>query len=145
MQGVDPATVVGRYIEECWNRGRLGLIDELVSEDFVDHFPFDDGLPVGRDGLIATIRLLRMGFSDFQVHIEDMIAEDDRVAVRYEMRGLHDGPLAGQSPTLRQVMIDGMVIYRVEDHQIVDQWCMFDAVSLLKQLGAADQLLTHRS
>ena len=144
MQGVDPAAVVGRYIEECWNRGRLGLIDELVSADFVDHFPFDDGLPDGRDGLIATIRLLRMGFSDLHVHIEDMIAEDDRVAVRYEMRGLHDGPLAGQSPTLRQVMIDGMVIYRVEDHQIVDQWCMFDAVSLLKQLGAANQVLSHR-
>jgi steroid delta-isomerase-like uncharacterized protein len=145
MQGVDPAAVVGRYIEECWNRGRLALIDELVSEDFVDHFPFDDGLPDGRDGLIASIRLLRMGFSNLQFHVEDMIAEDDRVAVRYEMRGLHDGPLAGQPPTLRQVMIDGMVIYRVEEHQIVDQWCMFDAVSLLKQLGAADRVLSLRS
>jgi predicted ester cyclase len=38
-----------------------------------------------------------------------------------------------------------MVIYRVEEHQIVDQWCMFDAVSLLKQLGAADRVLSLRS
>lgn len=145
MQGVDPAAVVGRYIEECWNRGRLGLIDELVSVDFVDHFPFDDGLPDGRDGVIATIRLLRMAFSNLQFHVEDMIAEDDRVVVRCEMRGLHDGPLAGRPPTLRQVMIDGMAIFRVEDHQIVDQWCMFDAVSLMKQLGASNLVLSHRS
>jgi steroid delta-isomerase-like uncharacterized protein len=145
MHGVDPATVVGRYIEECWNRDQLSLIEELVAEDFVDHFPFDDGLPDGRDGLIATIRLLRMAFSDVTLHIEDMIAEDDRVVVRYQMRGLHDGPLAGQSPSLRRVIINGMVIYRVEDHQIADQWCMFDAVGLLRQIGAANQELVARS
>jgi steroid delta-isomerase-like uncharacterized protein len=145
MQGVDPATVVGRYIEECWNRGRLSLIDELVSEDFVDHLPFDDGLPDGRAGVIATIRLLRMAFGTLHVQIEDMIAEDDRVAVRYLMRGTHDGPFLGQPPTLRQVMINGMVIYRVEDHQIVDQWSMVDAVDLLQQVGAKERLIALRS
>jgi steroid delta-isomerase-like uncharacterized protein len=141
MQGVDPAAVVGRYIEECWNRSQLRLIEELVAEDFVDHFPFDDGLPDGREGLIATIRLLRMAFSDLNFHIEDMVAEDDRVVVRYQMRGTHSGPFAGQPPTLRQVMINGMAMYRVEEHQIVDQWCFFDAVSLLQQIGAKERLL----
>ncbi len=145
MQGVDPATVVGRYIEECWNRGRLSLIDELVSEDFVDHLPFDDGLPDGRAGVIATIRLLRMAFGNLHFQIEDMIAEDDRVAVRYLMRGTHDGPFLGQPPTLRQIMINGMVIFRVEDHQIVDQWSMVDAVDLLQQVGATDRLIVLRS
>lgn len=145
MQGVDPATVVGRYIEECWNRGRLDLVDELVSDDFVDHLPFNDGLPAGRTGMIATIRLLRMAFSNLHFQIEDMIAEDDRVAVRYLMRGTHDGPFVGQPPTLRQVMINGMVIYRVEDHQIVDQWSMVDAVDLLRQVGATDRLIALRS
>ncbi len=145
MQGVDPATVVGRYIEECWNRGRLSLIDELVSDDFVDHLPFDDGLPDGRAGVIATIRLLRMAFGNLHFQIEDMIAEDDRVAVRYLMRGTHDGPFLGQPPTLRQIMINGMVIFRVEDHQIVDQWSMVDAVDLLQQVGATDRLIVLRS
>ena len=141
MQGVDPATVVGRYIDECWNRGRLDLIDELVSADFIDHFPFDDGLPDGREGLVATIRLLRMAFGDLHVQIEDMIAEDDRVVVRCQMRGTHDGPFIGQPATLRQVMINGMAIYRVEEHQIVDQWCMVDTVGLLRQLGATERLV----
>jgi steroid delta-isomerase-like uncharacterized protein len=145
MQGVDPATVVGRYIEECWNRDQLRLIEELVAEDFVDHFPFGDGLPDGRDGLIATIRLLRMAFNDLNLHIEDMVAEEDRVVVRFQLRGLHDGPLAGHPPTLRRVMINGMVMYRVEAHQIVDQWCMFDAVGLLRQIGAASQVLAAHS
>jgi steroid delta-isomerase-like uncharacterized protein len=145
MQGVDPTAVVGRYIEECWNHGRLGLLEELVSDDFVDHFPFDDNLPDGRDGLMATIRLIRAGISDLHCVIEDMIAEDDRVVVRYRIRGTHDGQLAGHAPTLRQVMINGMVIYRVEDHQIVDQWSLFDTVGLMKQLRVVERIAAVRS
>jgi steroid delta-isomerase-like uncharacterized protein len=134
MQGVDPAAVVGRYIDECWNRCRLDLVHELVSEDFVDHFPFDPDLPAGRDGLIATIRLLRSAFSGLRLSIEDMILEDDRVAVRFELRGTHSGTFAGRPPSGQPVQVQGTVIHRVHDHQIIDQWCLFDAIGLLRQI-----------
>jgi len=141
MQGVDPAAVVGRYIDECWNRGRLDLIPELVSAEFVDHLPFDPDLLDGRDGLIATLRLLRSALSGLRLSIEDMIAEDDRVVVRFTLKGRHTGPLAGRRASDRFVEIPGMAIFRIQDYQIIDQWCLFDAFELLRQLDAADLTL----
>jgi steroid delta-isomerase-like uncharacterized protein len=141
MIGVDPATVVGRYIEECWNRGRVDLVDELVAPDFVDHLPFDDDLPEGNQGLKAAIRLVRMAFSDLHLLVEDMIAEDDRVVVRFRLEGTHNGRLAGQLASLRRVMITGMAIYRVEHFQIADQWCMFDLIGLMQQISAREAFL----
>lgn len=139
MQGVDPAAVVGRYIDECWNRGRLDLIPELVADDFVDHLPFDADLPEGRDGLIATIRLLRFAFSGLRLMLEDMIVEDDRVVVRFTLSGRQTGPFAGYAPRDQEVAIPGMAIFRVQDERIADQWCQFDAFGLLRQLGVADR------
>jgi steroid delta-isomerase-like uncharacterized protein len=141
MIGVDPTTVVGRYIDECWNRGRIDLVDELVAPDFVDHLPIDDDLPDGNQGLKAAIRLARMAFSDLHVQVEDMIAEDDRVVVRFRLEGTHNGRLRGQFATLRHVMISGMAIYRVQQFQIADQWCMFDLIGLMQQLEIREPAL----
>jgi steroid delta-isomerase-like uncharacterized protein len=145
MQGVDPTTVVGRFIEECWNRGRIDLIDELVARDFVDHLPIDDDLPHGNQGMKATIRLIRMAFDDLHLQVEDMIAEDDRVVVRFKLTGTHNGRLTGRLAALDRVEIAGMAIYRVENFQITDQWCMFDLIGLMQQLGVReDALALHR-
>lgn len=145
MMGVDPATVVGRYIAECWNHGRIDLVDELVAPDFVDHLPFDDDLPEGNQGLKAAIRLVRMAFGDLHLLVEDMIAEDDRVVIRFRLEGTHNGRLAGRLASLKRVMITGMAIYRVENFQIADQWCMFDLIGLMQQIGADEALLALQS
>lgn len=137
--------MVGRYIDECWNRGRIDLVDELVARDFVDHLPFDDDLPEGNQGLKATIRLVRMAFSDLHLLVEDMIAEDDRVVVRFRLEGTHNGRLAGRLASLRRVMVAGVAIYRVENFQIADQWCMFDLIGLLQQIGAREEFLAFQS
>ncbi|CAN5593390.1 ester cyclase [soil metagenome] len=145
MREVDPTTVVGRYIDECWNHGRIDLIDELVARDFVDHLPFDDDLPNGTQGLKASIRLVRMAFSDLHLLVEDMIAEDDRVVVRFRLEGTHNGMLAGRLASLKRVMIAGMAIYRVENFQIADQWCMFDLIGLMQQIGAREEFLAFQN
>jgi steroid delta-isomerase-like uncharacterized protein len=141
MFGVAPATVVGRYIDECWNRGRIDLVDELVDADFTDHLPFEAHLPTGLDGLKSMIEQVRLGFSDFRIDVEDMIAEDDRVVTRFLATGTHDGPFFGHLPSNRRVQIDGIAIFRVEHHQIIDQWCMVDRNRLMQQLGIAAEML----
>lgn len=141
MQGVDPTTVVGRFIEECWSHGRIDLVDELVARDFVDHLPIDDDLPHGSQGMKATIRLIRMAFEDLRLLVEDMIAEDDRVVVRFKLEGTHNGRLTGRLAALDRVEIAGMAIYRVEHFQITDQWCMFDLIGLMQQIGVRESAL----
>jgi len=141
MFGVAPATVVGRYIDECWNRGRIDLVDELVDADFIDHLPFGSQSPDGIDGLKAMIETVRLGFSDFRIDVEDMIAEDDRVVTRFLATGTHDGPFFGSLPSHRRAQIDGIAIFRVEHHQILDQWCMVDCNRLMQQLGIGEEML----
>lgn len=141
MFGVAPATVVGRYIDECWNRGRIDLVDELVDVDFIDHLPFEAHLPSGINALKSMIELVRCGFSDFRIDVEDMIAEDDRVVTRFLVKGTHDGLFIGLAPSRRQAQIEGIAIFRVEHHQIVDQWCMIDRNRFLQQLGVGEALL----
>jgi steroid delta-isomerase-like uncharacterized protein len=135
MQGVDPATVVGRFIDECWNRGRVDLVDELVSAEFIDHLPFEESMADGIDGLKALIGICRLGFSDLRLHVEDMVAEDDRVVARFVAKGTHDGPFMGVLPSHRQLSAEAIAIYRVEHHQIIDQWCMLDTARVCRQLG----------
>ncbi len=141
MFGVAPATVVGRYIDECWNRGRIDLVDELVDADFIDHLPFEAHVPAGINGLKSMIEQVRLGFSDFRIDVEDMIAEDDRVVTRFLVKGTHDGPFFGQLPSNRRAQIDGIAIFRVEHHQIIDQWCMVDRNRLMQQLGIVEEIL----
>ncbi len=141
MFGVAPATVVGRYIDECWNRGRIDLVDELVDADFIDHLPFETQLPDGITGLKSMIETVRLGFSDFRIDVEDMIAEDDRVVTRFLVKGTHDGPFFGLPPSHRQAQIDGIAIFRVDHHQILDQWCMVDRNRLMQQIGIGEELL----
>ena len=141
MIGVGPATVVGRYIEECWNRGRIDLVDELVDAAFIDHLPFEAHLPDGINGLKSMIEHARRGFGDFHIDVEDMIAEDDRVVTRFLLRGTHDGPFIGLMPSHRQAQVEGIAIFRVEHHQIVDQWCMIDRNRFMRQLGVGEEFL----
>jgi predicted ester cyclase len=69
----------------------------------------------------------------------DIVAEGDRVAVRWTMHGRHTGEYLGVSPTGRQVEHHAMVIFRGEDDKIAERWGVFDALGLLRQLGVAPQ------
>lgn len=68
--------------------------------------------------------------------VEDVVAEGDRVAVRLTARGTHTGPLLGLPPTGKSVSFGGMEVFRVADGLIVESWGQFDALGLLRQLGA---------
>jgi predicted ester cyclase len=68
--------------------------------------------------------------------IAEIIAEDDRVAVRLALRGVHGAPFQGIAPTGASVAIDGVVFYRLAAGQINESWGLWDLLRLLQQLGA---------
>jgi predicted ester cyclase len=67
--------------------------------------------------------------------IDDLLAEGDRVAVRYRARGTHTGELFGAAPTGRAVTITGIEIYRVEGSRIAEYWGEADMSALLGAEG----------
>lgn len=106
--------------ERAFNEGYITVVDELFSPQFVDHSTPEQG--TGSTGVKAYVEQVRSGFPDIHVTIEDMIAEDERVAVRTTWRGTHSGVYEGVEPTGRHVERTMMQIFRVYEGKIVEEW-----------------------
>ena len=79
---------------------------------------------------------LRGAFPDRVDIIEDVIADGDRVGLRFRLTGTHRGNLFGIAPTGRKVDVFEVAILRVVDGRITEGWFMADEAGILKQLGA---------
>jgi predicted ester cyclase len=71
------------FVEAVWNEGRLELIDELVSADYLGRVPRIERDVHGPEGLRRLVADSRSAHPDLYVKIEDQIAEGDRVATRW--------------------------------------------------------------
>ena len=122
-----------RVWEEVWHQGDLGRIDDLFTADFVRH---DPGRELrGTEQNRQFISGLRAAFPDLHFTVEDQIAAGDKVVVRYRFRGTHLGDFLGMPPTGKQVSYSGILIYRIADGRIAEQWTEFDLLGFLRQLG----------
>ena len=74
------------------------------------------------------------------IAIEEMIAEKDRVVVRWSSRGTHLGEVHGLPPTGREVTNSGVNIFRIEAGKIAEVWDIFDRLWLWQQLGVLPNL-----
>ena len=72
-----------------WEEGNIGLVDELVGPDYVNHNPGMPNQPEGPEGIKVVVSMFRAGMPDLRVVIEDVIAEGDKVMMRYRIEGTH--------------------------------------------------------
>lgn len=92
---------------------------------------------VGPAGYLAVIAMMRAGFPDIQWTLEAMVAEADKVAARFTMRGTHRGAFFGVAPTGRAIAVQAMNLYRISGGQIIEEYGQPDMLGLLQQIGAA--------
>ena len=71
---------------------------DYVADDFLDHHPLP-GQPAGVEGAEYVVATMHGAHPDLRFSIEDLVAEDDRVTIRWTMRGTRSGPMLGQPPT----------------------------------------------
>jgi steroid delta-isomerase-like uncharacterized protein len=119
-----------------WEEGNIGLVDELVAPDYVNHSPGIPDQPEGPEGIKVLVSMIRGGMLDPRVVIDDMIAEGDRVAVRYTIEGTHEGELFGVPPTGRRLSIESCTVEQVSDGKIREHWRVTDTLDMMQQLGA---------
>jgi steroid delta-isomerase-like uncharacterized protein len=125
--------LVRRYYEALWNRWDFALADELIAESVV--FRGSLGISVqGREGFKEYMRAVHRAFPDFHNRIEELIAENERVAARLTYTGTHQGEVLGIAPTGRQVSYAGMALFRVVDNRIAEGWVLGDVHELVRQL-----------
>lgn len=87
------------------------------------------------DGHRAFMSTLLSAFPDSRFIVEDVIAEDDKVAVRHRLQGTHQAGLQGIPATGRQVEISGIVIFRIENGRVAEAWLNADTMGMMQQLG----------
>ena len=127
--------IARRWNEEIWDKGNLAAIDELLAPDFVFNYAPPGAAP-DREGYKQTVTNLCAPFADIHSTIEDMVAEGDKVAVRWTWRGTHKGEFMGIAPTGKQVTITGISILRIVGGKIVEEWGEMDNLGMMQQLGA---------
>lgn len=130
--------IVRQLFEEGFNRDQLALVDELVAEEYVD--------ATGERGpaaFKAVITRLRSAFPDIHYTIEDMLAEDDRVALRWHLSGTHRGPFRGIAPTERELVNNGSAIFKLRAGRVIAAALDTDRLGFLQSIGVVaptDQL-----
>jgi steroid delta-isomerase-like uncharacterized protein len=125
--------LMARFIEQVWNRGNLAVADELFHPDHTS--PSAPTLPPGPEGTKMIATAFRNAFPDFHMSIEQIAAEDDRVAARFIETGTHQGELFGIAPTGKKVKFSEIGILRIADGKIVESWYDVDMLGLMGQLG----------
>jgi len=120
--------------EEHVNTGDTAIADEVFATHMVNHDPTNPHV-LDLDSYKGLIAATRTAMPDFHVTIEDMVAEEDKVAKRWTATGTQEGQLAGIPPTGRQVTFTGITIYRFAGGKIVEMWWSVDTLGLMQQLG----------
>src|SRR3712207_6845106 len=118
-----------------WGEGNIGLAEELLAPDYVNHSPGIRDQPEGPEGVRAVGAMFRRGMRDLRAIIEEMIAEGDKGAIRYKLEGTHEGELCGVPPTGQRLSIKTISVERVSDGKIREHWRITDTLDMMQQLG----------
>jgi predicted ester cyclase len=134
MTGAENLTANGevarRALEVACSGKQPGAIEEVYSPTFVDHV--NSMTYHGTEGAHQSVALYLELFGDLQFVVDEQVIEGDRVASRWTLRGTH---------RRRPVRLWGIVISRLEDGQIVEDWAASDSLDLVRQLGVWRSLL----
>ena len=129
--------IVRRWFEEVWNQGREATVDELLAANGVAHGLGDTEQDVRGPAQFKPFAAnLRGALPDLHISVDDLVAEGDRVAVRITLTGTHTGHGLGVAPTGRKVTIQGIIILRILNGQLIEGWNSYDQLGLLRQIGA---------
>ncbi len=137
MQTEENKALVGRAFEEGWNAGNLEVFDEVTSSDYVLHDPSLPEDVVGVDGIKGFASAFLGAFPDLRFAIEEQVAEGDKVVTRWTSSATHQGELMGIAPTGNRTEVSGVTVSRISGGKIAEDWNSWDALGLMRQIGAA--------
>jgi steroid delta-isomerase-like uncharacterized protein len=134
MSTEENKSIVRRFFEVGPSKGDLNAADKLLAFSFTLHGPL--ACSPGIQGINEVIIACRAAFEDLNVAVEDMVAEGDKVAVRFTAHGIHKGDFNGLPPTDKPIAMTGIEIFRIEDGKIAEIWGEANLMGLMQQLGS---------
>ena len=131
--------IVRRFYQEIWNERNLAVADEIFAPGCVTH-QLSSGAAIEtapRDPATVKHHVTEWvnSFPDLRFEVEELLADGDRVVSRCVMHGTHEADWHGIAPTGRQVTIRMMVIHRIADGQIAEDWVLVESLGFFQQIG----------
>ena len=126
---------VAQQMGEAINKGHLDAFREIFAPNVVDHDPAPDQ-GEGPEGFIKFFTAFREAFPDLAIKPEQVVADDNNVALAYTATGTHKGNFLGIPASGKKMKIRGLQIAKFKDGKIVERWGSSDELGILKQIGA---------
>jgi len=112
--------LVRRIYEDMWNKGSLSAAVEIFAHP---------------EGVQKFMGEFLKAFPDLQHTVEELIAEDDRVAARFSAKGTHTGPWKQYPPTGNPIHYTGITVAHIEGGIIVEHHTWWDTLEVIEQIS----------
>jgi predicted ester cyclase len=123
-----------RRMFTAFNTGNLDIVDEIVSSDLKDLTPFPATRP-NAEGLKKQIVHIRKAFPDVKFSVEMMLAEGEKIALRWKMVGTQRGEFLGHPPSNKKVEHFGSDFITFRRGKMVEHRSSDNNRALLQRLG----------
>jgi steroid delta-isomerase-like uncharacterized protein len=133
MSTQENKTIARRFIQ-VWGKGNLDIIDELAAPSLSVQYPIMPQVVRGTKTFRKVMEEFRSAFPDSDLQIEEEIAEDDKVVIRWSLSGTNQGSLLGISATGKKVKWTGITIYRIVDGKVMEEKGEEDFLGFLRQI-----------
>jgi steroid delta-isomerase-like uncharacterized protein len=137
---IDNKAIIRSLYEEVWNRRRLELVDEIISPSHALHDPNLTGSAVGPEAYKRQVSRFITAMPDLRFTMEDMVGENEKLAVAWTISGTHQGEFMGVPATHKKLSVDGITIHHFVNAKIMDSYISWDAWGLMQQLGVVPVL-----
>ncbi len=129
--------VVRRIYEDVLNKRNTTLLTDLVSNEYVGI----RGIK-GAAGMEAALSPLVQAFPDIQWKIEELIAEGNKVVVKWKWLGTNKGPYLRLVATGKAISNEAIAIYELAEGKVTGVYMLTDRLGFMQQMEAVPQDLT---
>lgn len=135
MSIVENKKIGQAFFVDMLGTGNFDLSKELMTSDVIMHHPASKDPICGVEAVTGLLAGFRAGFPDLKLSVDQMVAEDDKVAIRWRAQGTHNGNLFGIPPSGKAMDVYGTSIVQIRDGKIVEDWVSEDSLGVFTQIG----------
>jgi steroid delta-isomerase-like uncharacterized protein len=129
----DVNKAVARQLYERLSEGDLNVVDEVISDDFVEHEEMP-GLEPNKAGVRQMFEMFRSAFRDATFEVDGMIAEGDMLFALVRMKGVHQAEFMGVPASGRTIDVGVGDYFRFENGKALEHWGVMDTGAMMRQL-----------
>jgi len=124
---------VYEYVDEIWNKKDFTNADKYWGPDFRNGFA--PQLEHGPEAMKKQIESFLQAFNPFHFEIEDILVEDNKIAMWFEITATHSGDFLGIKATQKKVIFREAAWYEMKDGKFDIVYAFVDWNMLFEQLG----------